>query len=520
MSRVSATPDVDLLVVGSGPVGSTYARRVSELCPHARILMVEAGPSLTDPPGMHVRNIADPDVRLAAQHRSEGPMRDERARAVKARAEAAVAAHDRLLVRPGIFFADPENAAALTPGTLTIGAMASNVGGMGSHWSFACPHPGGTERIPWIDDATWEAALAEGRTLLAVGPDTFPATVQSEAILLGLGEAFDGGLPTDRRVQRMPLACAVGPEGSRYWTGTDVVLGATLRSPRFDLRAETLCRRLVHDDAWVTGAELQDLRTGRSYAVAARAVVVAGDALRTPQLLWASGIRPDALGRHLNDHNEIIVAVRIAPDLLARAARERPGLPNARRDSDDAIIGVFWVPFSEAHPFHGQVMHLDLAPLEIAPEVAAKDQVVGLGWFVPKDIRAEDRVVFSDEVHDGYGMPAISTEYGLSQRDRSEIDAARVDILRAAASLGELLPDSPEPKLLPPGASLHYQGTVRMGRDETSSVCDASSRVWGFENLFVGGNGVIPTATAGNPTLTSVTLAVHASRAVAELCGV
>ena len=30
------------------------------------------------------------------------------------------------------------------------------------------------------------------------------------------------------------------------------------------------------------------------------------DALRTPQLLWASGTRPDALGRYLNDQAQVV----------------------------------------------------------------------------------------------------------------------------------------------------------------------------------------------------------------------
>jgi choline dehydrogenase-like flavoprotein len=74
-----------------------------------------------------------------------------------------------------------------------------------------------------------------------------------------------------------------------------------------------------------------------------------------------------------------------------------------------------------------------------------------------------------------------------------------------------------EPRLMPNGSSLHYQGTMRMGQaDDGTSVADPWSRVWGFDNLVVGGNALIPTATTMNPTLMSVAIAVRGARKVAE----
>jgi choline dehydrogenase-like flavoprotein len=110
-------------------------------------------------------------------------------------------------------------------------------------------------------------------------------------------------------------------------------------------------------------------------------------------------------------------------------------------------------------------------------------------------------------------MPKMSFSYSCTPKDLATIKAMRENSIRTASRIGTL---TEEPALAVGRSSLHYQGTVRMGAtDDGRSVCDPCLRVWGIDNLYVGGNGVIPTATVANPTLTMVALTWRAARQLA-----
>jgi choline dehydrogenase-like flavoprotein len=509
------TESVDVLIVGSGPVGCAFARVLSETRPELRVLMVEAGPRVTEPPGVHMKNIRDDRERLVAQVRSQGP--GFSAEAVEATAARTRQVPDGRFARPGTFYVDPEAAAEQRPNTLPVAALSSNVGGMGLHWTCACPAPAGDELVSYVDGAEWQAGLADAQRVLSVTPDAFPVTIEGRAVLDALGAEFDGELPEGRRVQAMPLACRVKPDGTRHWAGADVILGELLTSPApaFELRAETLCCAVLVEGGQVTGARLRDLSAEATYTVAANAVFAACDGLRTAQLLFASGVRPRALGRYLNDHIQLIGPAAIDTRHIARAAA-REALP-ARREHDlDPLVGVFWIPYSDGHPVHGQVMHLDMSPVTIGPRAEAlAGRIVDVAYFIPKEPRPGDRVRFSPTELDVYGMPKMQISHALSERDHAGIATAAALQARAIAALGSAVPGYPS-RVLPAGSSLHYQGAVRMGQtDDGTSVCDVYGRVWGVRGLAVGGNGVIPTATGSNPTLTSVAHAVRAARRLA-----
>lgn len=62
----------------------------------------------------------------------------------------------------------------------------------------------------------------------------------------------------------------------------------------------------------------------------------------------------------------------------------------------------------------------------------------------------------------------------------------------------------------------HLVGTYRMGDDAATSVVDKTSRSWDHSNLFLVGDGVFPTITTANPTLTIAALAFLAADAIAD----
>ena len=88
-------------------------------------------------------------------------------------------------------------------------------------------------------------------------------------------------------------------------------------------------------------------------------------------------------------------------------------------------------------------------------------------------------------------------------------------MVQVARALGGFLPGA-EPKILVPGSALHICGTHRAGESKDDSVVDRFSRVWGYQNVVLGGCGVIPTPNACNPTLTAACFALAAAAQIVK----
>jgi pyranose oxidase len=487
----------DVLVVGSGAIGSIFGRLLVEAGLH--VTMADAGPVLTDPPGDHLRNTG-PRGRSADEF------------GAIARSVFTPIALARALARePHV----DENPTQARQGSREAPATVYAVGGMLTIWSCVIPRPRGTH-------------------LIAELPGEELARLYSAAeSLLGYDWQLTGGTPVDRvlsdhltahgyEVEPLPLAVRVDPDTRTLrYTGGAQVLGDARNS--LDLLPQHMCRELLWTGeghgAAVEGAVLVDLRRGVELTVAAKAVVVACGAVLTPQLLFASGIWRDrlpALGRYLTDHPKIFGLARLSPLLVRRVSAQASESQGPAAFAPAPALTIPPDP-GRGRPWHTQITS-DHLPPELADLDAARDGVVELRWFAPCEPRRVNEIVYDHDRSDALGMPRPRFNFALSAEDQRVVAAMREDCYEVARLLGGFVPGF-EGRGEALKDSVHAAGTSRIGTDPQTSACDLDSRVWGFDNLYLGGNGTIPNAHSVNPTLTAAALAVRSARALAaRLC--
>ncbi|MFI9742435.1 GMC oxidoreductase [Streptomyces sp. NPDC052494] len=127
--------------------------------------------------------------------------------------------------------------------------------------------------------------------------------------------------------------------------------------------------------------------------------------------------------------------------------------------------------------------------------------------------RARRAGCFSSTAKDAYGMPQPTFHFMPGKEDDTNTQAMMRDMTQVANAIGSYLPGS-EPQFMEPGLAQQQAGTTRMGTDQHSSAVDSDSRLWDFDNLYLGGNGLHPFGNTSSPTLTSIATALHAVDAI------
>lgn len=466
---MSETLHADVVVVGTGAGGSTIAGEA--LREGRSVILIEAGAPTGGRPGYHMRNDEGEEDRLNDFAEQMGA---------------------ELVNQSGV-----EEGIEAIPGART----AHVVGGRLRVWFNNTPTPDRPERNAAIPDADWPELLDRARALFHVHRDVGRNSLREQRLLERVGALFPD-LPEGREVQPMPLAAELLDDGTVRFAGADdLLLGDADELPdNLTWLTGTVARRILHEGGSVTGIEVYPTEGGEKRIVTADTYVIGGGTLGTPQLLHGSGVETsEALGRYIMEHPLIASRVPIDPELLE-------GVP------DDDPSYTVWIPYSEGRPWHAQISRTPY--LEDFLDYRARD-TGDLLTFCGTDPRPENRLVYGEEL-DNFGLPRFQAEFTLSENDRAVVGDAMRDHWMIASQFGEYHRGW-APQLFEWGASTHLMGSYRMGAaDDGSSVVDSSSKVWGYDNLYLAGNGLFSDKNTCNPSLQTVAFALRASDAILD----
>jgi GMC oxidoreductase len=263
----------------------------------------------------------------------------------------------------------------------------------------------------------------------------------------------------------------------------------------------------------------------RSFEVRAGAVVCAGGALGTPELLLRSGVSAGngALGRNLHVHPAAWIGARFDDEVRGW----------------DGVMQSFYV---DEWFDRGLLLEATFTPLAFGAQ-----WLPGVGREHQERMLAYDRIA-STGVHlsdRSSGRVGLARDGSLRLTYRLTRDEARTlayGIARAAeiffaAGAREVYPQvSGNPVIRPGGVAafesspprpselrleaFHPMGTAAMGADESRGVTTPEGAVRGTEGLYVADASLLPTSLGVNPMMTVIACASRiAGRLAARLAG-
>ncbi|KAF9875178.1 hypothetical protein CkaCkLH20_07444 [Colletotrichum karsti] len=541
--------EVDVLIVGSGPIGAVFARTL--VSAGRSVVMIDVGDQGTRRIGDHRKNsvAVQKDISLFS-HTVRASLLNGDLHPLSVSTNATDSG-----LEPGSWSSKPAQTQFLYNGqnpeqqasdNLPAAAASRVVGGMSGHWTNCTPRQNKTlERSDLFSDEEWNALYARAEDLFWTDDNLLDDSIRQQLVKKVLGDAFED---RGREIASMPMCGRRGLQNRDYveWACTATILGdlaePCARNARFELRANTQCVRLEMDPVTrqVELAQVEDLLENRKYGIKANKYVICAGAVLTAGILWNSGgLRETipALGRYIVDQPMSFCQVLLDQKHIdavthdeyqlgwKRAVTHHKGkhpndpLPLPFNDPDPQC----YFPPCEDYPWHAQI-HRDAFGYGQIPGIIDQRVVLDLRWYGYTKPSEENCVEFSADVTDGFGMPQASTptfHFKMNEEDSDRASRMMSDMVDVAQNLGAFLPGA-EPKHLPPGSAMHLCGTYRAGQakvdEETGegSVVDRLGRVWGQDDLVLGGCGVIPTQSACNPTITAAAFALAAADQIVE----
>jgi choline dehydrogenase-like flavoprotein len=259
---------------------------------------------------------------------------------------------------------------------------------------------------------------------------------------------------------------------------------------------------------------------GAPYAVAARAVVVAGGALGTPELLLRQGIG----GAHVGKHLRIQPACWVGARFPGEPVRGWDGVMQSWRVDEWLDRGVFleatFTPLAfGAHWLRG-------AGQAWKERVERYGELAIIGVHLTDQSEGRVRVDGDGNLRLRYSLTredAAKLRFGIARAAEIHFAAGAEEAYPQVGGIGALTPGRErtlEESLFSPSAlrleAFHPMGTARMGAKSFRSVVGPSGEVHRLPGLYVADASVLPTALGANPMLTIMACARQIARGLAE----
>jgi gluconate 2-dehydrogenase alpha chain len=348
---------------------------------------------------------------------------------------------------------------------------------------------------------------AEGARKQGFHPFPYPTAITSQP--------YDGRPPCSDCGFCAGYGCPINAKGSPAVT----FLRRALLSENCQVRYNCHVTRLVTNasESAVEGVEYVD-PSGNRQPAKADIYILAASAIESARLCLLSdlGNSSGMVGRNLMFHFQT-VTVGIFPQrlhghrgrALTHGMTDFRGVPG---DPERPLGGIIEFGASTELIFEAKTYATTLGMRgerlkEFLRQSPLRDRLMGLTMQAEDAPQPTNRVDLDPEVRDVYGLPVARVTY---QNHPFELSAREfyapklLGIVQAAgAQFGFIAPAD-----TPPG-SRHVMGTLRMGSDAGSSVCDAFGRFHDVENLYCADGGTFVTSSGYNPTLTIHALALR-----------
>jgi choline dehydrogenase-like flavoprotein len=359
------------------------------------------------------------------------------------------------------------------------------------------------------------------------------------ALTIGRTAHLTGPLTHDQSPQRSSCRyrnmCIRGCPFGAYFSSNASTLPAAQKTGNMTLVANAIVYELIYDEkkGRATGVRVLDAETGAQTDYFAKVIFLCASTFGSAQIMlnsiskrFPNGFGNDSgeLGCNIMDHHlgaGASATVEGFDDRYYSGRRPNgfyiPRYRNLGKDKREYLRG-FGYQGGASRAGWGNLQNASELGEELKKKARAPGPwTIGMGGFGEILPYHDNRVTLDRDKKDKFGLPILRFDARLRDNElrmRKDMISDAAEMLEAAGYRDVRIVDEDYGI----GLGIHEMGTARMGRDDKTSVLNASNQVHACKNVYVTDGSCMTSSACQNPSLTYMALTARAAdHAVSEL---